>query len=61
MKPDIRTPKYKWGSITPGSIGLVAQFCSNGTDVKINFPEQTNWTGVIAEMELVPAIHESFT
>ena len=49
--------RYKWGSISHHSVGVVQTLNRNGIDVTVNFPEQTNWTGVISEMELVPGIH----
>lgn len=26
----------------------------DGTKVTVNFPEQSNWTGIVSEMEVVP-------
>ena len=36
---------------------MVQTLNRNGIDVTVNFPEQSNWTGVISEMELVPGNH----
>lgn len=49
--------RYKWGSVTHQSVGVVRSINRNGTDVCVDFPEQNNWTGLISEMELVPGIH----
>ena len=49
--------RYKWGSISHQSVGVVQTLNRNGIDVTVNFPEQANWTGVISEMELVPGSH----
>jgi len=49
--------RYKWGHANHQSIGLVKSLSRNGRDITVNFPEQNNWTGVIAEMELVPGKH----
>ncbi len=49
--------RYKWGSVTHQSVGMVRNINRNGTDVCVDFPEQNNWTGLISEMELVPGIH----
>lgn len=57
VKPSVTTPKYKWGSVNHGSVGTVVSISPNGKDVKVDFPQQTNWTGLISEMEVVPATH----
>lgn len=57
VKSSVTTPKYKWGSVNHGSVGTVVSISPNGKDVKVDFPQQTNWTGLIAEMEVVPATH----
>lgn len=49
--------RYKWGSVTHQSVGVVRAINRNGTDVCVDFPEQSNWTGLITEMEIVPGIH----
>ncbi|XP_068720941.1 E3 ubiquitin-protein ligase HERC2-like [Montipora capricornis] len=57
VKPSVTTPKYKWGSVNHASVGTVVSISPNGKDVKVDFPQQTNWTGLISEMEIVPATH----
>jgi len=57
VKPSVTTPKYKWGSVNHASVGTVVSISPNGKDVKVDFPQQTNWTGLITEMEVVPATH----
>ena len=49
--------RYKWGSITHQSVGVVRTLNRNSLDVTVDFSEQANWTGVISEMELVPGVH----
>ena len=49
--------RYKWGCVTHASIGVVRSVNRNGLDVCVDFPEQSKWTGLIAEMEFVPGIH----
>lgn len=49
---NIQNPRYKWGSVPRGSIGVVTAINENG-DVSVDFPQQFNWTGHITEMELV--------
>lgn len=51
------TPKYKWGTVNHASIGSVVSVSSNGKDVKVDFEQQANWTGLESEMELVPVRH----
>ncbi|XP_076870833.1 LOW QUALITY PROTEIN: E3 ubiquitin-protein ligase HERC2 [Brachyhypopomus gauderio] len=57
VKPSVTTPKYKWGSVTHRSVGSVKAFSANGKDVIVDFPQQSHWTGLLSEMELVPSIH----
>ncbi|XP_048062451.1 E3 ubiquitin/ISG15 ligase TRIM25 isoform X3 [Megalobrama amblycephala] len=52
VKPTISTPAHGWGSVTKHSIGVVVAI--DGTKVTVNFPEQSNWTGTVSEMEAVP-------
>uniref|UniRef100_A0A3Q2Y7Y6 E3 ubiquitin-protein ligase HERC2 n=1 Tax=Hippocampus comes TaxID=109280 RepID=A0A3Q2Y7Y6_HIPCM len=56
VKPSVTTPKYKWGSVTHRSVGVV-KFSANGKDVIVDFPQQSHWTGLLSEMELVPSVH----
>ncbi|KAK6487232.1 E3 ubiquitin-protein ligase HERC2 isoform X2 [Huso huso] len=57
VKASVTTPKYKWGSITHRSVGVIKAFSANGKDVIVDFPQQSHWTGLLSEMELVPSIH----
>ncbi|XP_037324635.2 E3 ubiquitin-protein ligase HERC2 [Pungitius pungitius] len=57
VKPSVITPKYKWGSVTHRSVGVVKAFSANGKDVIVDFPQQSHWTGLLSEMELVPSVH----
>ncbi|XP_043075914.1 tripartite motif-containing protein 6 isoform X2 [Puntigrus tetrazona] len=52
VKPTISTPAHGWGSVTKKSIGVVVAI--NGIKVTVNFPEQSGWTGIVSEMEVVP-------
>ncbi|MEE6507642.1 hypothetical protein FKM82_027611 [Ascaphus truei] len=36
-------------------------FSANGKDVIVDFPQQSHWTGLLSEMELVPSIHPEVT
>ncbi|XP_012936715.1 E3 ubiquitin-protein ligase HERC2 [Aplysia californica] len=57
VKPSVTKPTYKWGSVTHSSIGTVTAIIPNGRDITVDFPQQSHWTGVISEMELVPSTH----
>ncbi|GFS15828.1 E3 ubiquitin-protein ligase HERC2, partial [Elysia marginata] len=57
VKPSVKKPTYKWGSVTHASIGTVTGIMINGQDITVDFPQQAHWTGVISEMELVPSTH----
>ncbi|XP_054929802.1 E3 ubiquitin-protein ligase HERC2 isoform X6 [Dermacentor andersoni] len=65
VRPTVSQPKYKWGSVTRSSIGTVTSECSalnvsrNGRDVTVDFPQQSNWMGLVSEMERVSIIHEN--
>lgn len=51
VKPGV-TPSHGWGSVTASSVGIVVSIASSGRCV-INFPEQSEWSGVLAELEAV--------
>ncbi len=59
VRPSVTVPKYKWGSVTHGSVGIVSSVAPGGRDVTVDFPQQTNWTGSTSEMEVVPTYHPS--
>lgn len=65
VRPTVNQPKYKWGSVTRSSVGTVTSECSalnvsrNGRDVTVDFPQQSNWMGLVSEMERVSIIHEN--
>ncbi|XP_012867362.1 PREDICTED: E3 ubiquitin-protein ligase HERC2 [Dipodomys ordii] len=61
VKASVTTPKYKWGSVTHQSVGIVKAFSANGKDIIVDFPQQSHWTGLLSEMELVPSIHPGVT
>jgi len=42
-------------------IFFVTAFSANGKDVIVDFPQQSHWTGLLSEMELVPSIHPGVT
>lgn len=52
IQQNVSTPRYKWGSVAPNSIGVVTAINENG-DVSVDFPQQFNWSSHISEIELV--------
>ena len=69
VKPSVTTPKYKWGSVSHASVGVVTEISGGGSggrangngDVRVDFPQQNKWVGLLAEMERVPACHAGVT
>ncbi|XP_042145750.1 E3 ubiquitin-protein ligase HERC2 isoform X2 [Ixodes scapularis] len=65
VRPTVSQPKYKWGSVSRSSVGTVTSECSalsisrTGRDVTVDFPQQSNWMGLVSEMERVPTLHEN--
>uniref|UniRef100_A0A4W5L696 ZZ-type domain-containing protein n=1 Tax=Hucho hucho TaxID=62062 RepID=A0A4W5L696_9TELE len=53
--------------LLPASIKVISQlwscpvlcsaFSANGKDVIVDFTQQSHWTGLLSEMELVPSVH----
>lgn len=44
-----------------GTFCSVLAFSANGKDVIVDFPQQSHWTGLLSEMELVPSVHPGVT
>ena len=61
VKPSVVIPKYKWGSVSYRSVGVVTAVSSNGQDLIVDFPEQNYWQGLVNEMEVVPTCHLNIT
>ena len=53
VKPSITTPKFAWGRVAPGEIGVVTAVERTKELVTVDFPNQRNWIGYIQEMECV--------
>ena len=51
-KPGV-SPTYSWGSVASSSIGIIINI--SGSDCTVNFPEDSTWRGVVAEMEAIEA------
>ena len=54
LKAGVEKPEYGWGSMTRGESGIVTSI--NRTNVTINFPSQSGWSGKLDEMELAETI-----
>uniref|UniRef100_A0A8C1JXC1 FinTRIM family, member 97 n=1 Tax=Cyprinus carpio TaxID=7962 RepID=A0A8C1JXC1_CYPCA len=51
VKSSVKDPKHGWGSVTHNSIGVIKRI--QGESLTVEFPEQTDWTGIASEMELI--------
>lgn len=51
VKLSVEKPHYGWGVVLPHSVGIVT-FISD-LEVRINFPGDSSWCGLLTEMELV--------
>jgi hypothetical protein len=45
-------PKYSFGCVNTGDIGKITEI-DPSDDIYVDFPNQTNWTGIASEFELV--------
>ncbi|KAL7888352.1 hypothetical protein AOLI_G00033260 [Acnodon oligacanthus] len=52
VKASVSTPKYKWGSASHSSIGVVTEV--GDENMMVDFPEHKSWKAAISEMELAP-------
>ena len=57
VKASITSPKYKWGAVNHSNSGLVKQISPDGVECQVDFCQQTGWTGLVAEMELLASAH----
>ncbi|XP_037393844.1 uncharacterized protein LOC108411315 isoform X2 [Pygocentrus nattereri] len=53
VKASVSSPKYKWGSASHSSVGVVTAV--TGDSMTVDFPEQKSWKAVVSEMELAPS------
>jgi hypothetical protein len=51
----------EWWSCALLSCTYISDIRSNGKDVSVDFPHQSNWTGLITEMEVVPCCHQGIS
>ncbi len=52
VKPNIKTPKFEWGRVTPQSVGVVKAI--KGPVLVVDFPIHQQWKGLASEMEVAP-------
>ena len=52
VQDDIGTPRYDWGNVSPGEIGVVTKIV-NAEHMLVDFPSQTDWNADPADMEVV--------
>lgn len=53
VKDSVKTPRYAWGKVSPGEVGVVKKEEDPDGKLRIDFPSQTHWTSPVDEMELV--------
>ena len=55
VRDSIGTPFHGWGNVDHTSVGTVRVLPSEGGQtLVIDFPEQSSWSGLLSEMEVVP-------
>ncbi|TRY57036.1 hypothetical protein DNTS_023940 [Danionella cerebrum] len=52
VKPTVVIPTHKWGAVSHKSIGVVQKIKPDESLI-VDFPEHTNWKGILSEMESV--------
>ncbi|HEY9054064.1 MAG TPA: PEGA domain-containing protein [Rectinemataceae bacterium] len=54
VQANIAEPKYGWGQVKPGEIGIVKSLPEPGSDMmRVDFPSQKDWAAKMGEMEIV--------
>ena len=57
VKETVIFPKYKWGAINHSNTGVVLRISASGLECQVDFCQQTGWTGLVGEMEVVASAH----
>lgn len=52
VRPDVKEPRFQWGSVSPGSVGVVIQ--QDNGHAYVDFPEQNRWHCLVEELEVEP-------
>ena len=66
VKPEVHTPKYQWGNVSPGDVGAVTAAHNVALTCQVSFPKHHNWKGYQPDMEIVedaspPASPQNFS
>lgn len=59
VKRSVSSPAFGFGSVTHNSVGTVRELTESGTKCKVDFPEQSSWAGLSAEMEVIRGARSS--
>ena len=54
VKRSVSNPTYGWGGVTHDKVGIVKRVDPDG-DLKVDFPDHSDWNGKSSEMEVVTA------
>uniref|UniRef100_A0A1I8HHS8 ZZ-type domain-containing protein n=2 Tax=Macrostomum lignano TaxID=282301 RepID=A0A1I8HHS8_9PLAT len=58
VRPEIANPRYRWGSVTPASVGVLVTLCgqpASQPEAIVDFPEHRGWRCLQSELTVVPA------
>ena len=61
VRASVSKPKYGWGEVNHTSIGTVRIVRVEPPELKVDFPKQKGWSGMIKEMEVVGGITTTTT
>ena len=53
VRQGIGNPKAGWGNISSSSVGTVIKVDYDGVPVVVRFPEQSEWKGLLSELEAI--------
>lgn len=57
VKVIVETPKYEWGPVSPGEVGLIDGFITDekGEEglARVDFPSVLGWSALVEELEVV--------
>ena len=51
VKPSVSKPVHGWGGVDHKSVGTITS--TSGDSCKVKFPEHSNWSGRLSEIECV--------
>eukprot|EP01064_Diplonema_japonicum_P019617 TRINITY_DN2835_c11_g1_i1.p1 TRINITY_DN2835_c11_g1~~TRINITY_DN2835_c11_g1_i1.p1 ORF type:complete len:707 (+),score=126.15 TRINITY_DN2835_c11_g1_i1:83-2122(+) len=53
VKAEVPTPKYQWGNVSPGDVGIVTASNDGNLTCQVSFPRHHDWKGYQPDMEVV--------